>query len=226
MAHDIAIFSYGHYYAKAAPLKKDFATYFPNFYQARDIENFTPFEARIFGPPSFKLAFTQKPFQEDTSLEDYNWYVEEWARWLVARDMLFAPEASTALSLEVYNPHFAARQFGLVQQWPIPLAFSKNYLRLYTRLAALSERSIANVKSCQDYLLPNAFKHFNAIEGAVTSSFQLAWKDKEVQYFNDPTANVISRITQCEVDDADDNEHDEEFIVPPPHDSAKRRACT
>ncbi|CAL1388636.1 unnamed protein product [Linum trigynum] len=110
MVHDTAILSYGHYYAKAPPLK-DFATYFPIFYEAGDIESFTPFEAWMFGPPSFRLAYNQKPLAGDASLGDYNWYVEEptsYSYLSLSRGALFYPIYTALHPAQLPGDHRAA----------------------------------------------------------------------------------------------------------------------
>ena len=82
--------------------------------RVRPASHFLPFaEAKFTCPEMFLLSQGVNPLSSSL-----------WAHVLQTRDLVVLQNKSS--SVEVYSPHFLARQFGLLQSVPIPPIFTAN----------------------------------------------------------------------------------------------------
>ncbi|CAL1360013.1 unnamed protein product [Linum trigynum] len=189
---DTTMLTYGHCLAKAASRKGDFANYFTFFYGVRGIPSFTPFAERIFGPASFKLVFDEPPPRGDPAAAAYHEFIEERKRYLTARDLLFAPTGSEVLSIETYNPQLAARQFNLVQAWPMLPPPSLNFPTFHIRSSELTAGQIMEVRGYQEsaqYFPP----HKNVVN-KVSPQFKDAWNSLASRIFSKPLSDILAQL--------------------------------
>lgn len=82
--------------------------------------------SRTFGPPLFKHDSSHPP-SSDTPESPL--FLTLWANYLVARGLHYQVSMDSpnkTCGVELYSPHFAARQFGLVQGVPCPIMYTSN----------------------------------------------------------------------------------------------------
>ncbi|CAN0829584.1 hypothetical protein LINGRAHAP2_LOCUS1158 [Linum grandiflorum] len=90
----------------------------------RHIPTIFPFADRSLGPTSFVTTFEEIP-HDGKQRQRYDQFAKQMVIWIIPLDMLLNPtNTKNGTIAEAYNPHFVARQFGLLQPWPLsnPLA--------------------------------------------------------------------------------------------------------
>ncbi|CAL1387571.1 unnamed protein product [Linum trigynum] len=189
---DTTMLTYGHYLAKAALRKGTFTNYFTFFYEVREIPSFTPFAERKFGPASFKLVFDKPPPRGDLVAAAYHEFTEERKRYLTARDLLFAPTGSEVLSIETYNPQLAARQFNLVQSWPMLPPLSLNFPQFHIRSSELTAGQIMEVRGYQESA--QYFPPYKNVVNKVSPQFKDAWNSLASRIFSKSLSDILARL--------------------------------
>ncbi|CAN0928681.1 hypothetical protein LINGRAHAP2_LOCUS36629 [Linum grandiflorum] len=90
----------------------------------RHIPTHFPFADRSLGPTSFVTTFEKIPL-DGKQRQRYDRFAKQMVSWIIPQDLLLNPtNTKNATIAEAYNPHFVARQFGLLQPWLLsnPLA--------------------------------------------------------------------------------------------------------
>ncbi|CAN0904103.1 hypothetical protein LINGRAHAP2_LOCUS22895, partial [Linum grandiflorum] len=149
-------------------LKKDFAYYFKYFYTVNKITNFASFRERNLGHPSFTKIHTTRPTnRNDQKTVSYQWYVFEWKSWLSSRDLFFnvlGKDSSTFA--EAYNPHYVARQFGLMQIWPVSIPYLSQF-KNHIQRAPLLSKEVKRLTTLQcKHMESMTFQHFDLQTGS------------------------------------------------------------
>ncbi|CAN0880851.1 hypothetical protein LINGRAHAP2_LOCUS13880 [Linum grandiflorum] len=163
--------SYGYELLTASSLKKDFAYYFKYFCTVSKIANFAPFREHKLGHPSFTEIHTTRPTdRNDPNAVSYQRYVFEWKSWLSSRDLfvnVLGKDNNTFA--EAYNPHYVARQFGLMQMWPVSIPYLSQFKDPIQRAPLLS-KAVKRLTMLQcKHMESMTFQHFDLQTGSPPS---------------------------------------------------------
>ncbi|CAN0843907.1 hypothetical protein LINGRAHAP2_LOCUS4118 [Linum grandiflorum] len=216
--------SYGYELLTTSFFKKDFAYYFKYFYTVSKIANFATFRERNLGHPSFTEIHTARPTdRNDPRAVSYQRYVFEWKSWLSSCDLfvnVLGKDNSTFA--EAYNPHYVARQFGLMQMWPVSIPYLSQFKDPIQRAPLLS-MAVKRLTMLQcKHMESMTFQHFDLQTGSppsfkaqinqVIGEGNIFKDDMDVIVLNILTMAPVTTDTNAEgqeMQDDDENEREE-----------------
>ncbi|CAN0858228.1 hypothetical protein LINGRAHAP2_LOCUS7140 [Linum grandiflorum] len=222
--------------SRASSLKKDFDYYFKYFYTVSKIANFAPFRERNLGHPSFTEIHTVRPTdRNDPKAVSYQRYIFEWKSWLSSRDLFVnVLGKDNSIFAEAYNPHYVARQFGLMQMWPVSIPYLSHFKDPIQRAPVLS-KAVEQLTTLQcKHMESMTFQQFGLQTGSppsfraqisqVIRGSDIFRGDMDVIVLNILTMTPVTTDTNTEGQEMQDDDEDEREEPQSSNTSSTKRA--